>query len=388
MTRRLALSLSLAVAVALSGAPAARAQGAAPRFGRAVRSPEVAPDGRVTFRFRAPGAKQVVLAREGAAPALMRLDESGGVWSLTTDALAPDFYAYFFVVDGVALADPANPLAKPVAVGGAESLAHVPGPDSLPWEERDVPHGALHRHEYASAAVGERRAYVVYTPPGFDPASRERYPVLYLLHGVMEDETAWTAAGRANVILDNLIARGAAPPMIVVFPLGYGFGDVPDRVGDMLTGVADQRRVMDVFARTLVDEVVPRVERDYPVRRGPESRAVAGVSMGGAQALYVGLTRPDRFAWVGAFSPATIMFGADFDMFFPSLGGVRPRLVWSSVGADDFLLGSNRAFGAWLDAKGVRSTRTETPGDHAWTVWRRDLAAFAPLLFRGARGAR
>ena len=323
--------------------------------------------------------------RDGAAPAPMTLDQSG-VWSLTTAALEPDFYRYYFVVDGVALADPANPIAKAVAVGGHESLVHVPGPDSLVWEARDVPHGALHRHEYLSAAVGEPRAYWVYTPPGFDAAAPKRHPVLYLLHGVMEDETSWISAGRANVILDNLIDRGLARPMVVVFPLGYGFANVPDRVGDLLTGAVDHKQVMDVFVQSLVDEVIPRVERDYRVAADRESRAIAGFSMGGSQALYAGLNRLDRFAWVGAFSAATIMFTSGYDACFPGLGApanARLRLVWLSVGAEDFLAGPNRHFTSWLGSKQVRFAARETPGDHAWTVSRRSLADFAPLLFRG-----
>lgn len=362
----------------------ASAKTQAPRMFRAVRSPEVHGDGSVTFRFYAPGAKNVLLARDGGTPVKMSQDGSGS-WSLTTAPLAPDFYTYFFIVDGVPTADPSNTLAAEVAVGGHESILHVPGPDSLSWEARDIPHGTLHRHEYTSHAVAESRPYWVYTPPGFDSTSRKKYPVLYLLHGVMDTGTAWITAGRANVILDNLIERGQAKPMIVVFPLGYGFPDVPDRVGDILLNAVNQRKVMDVLATTLLDEVGPQVERTYPVEKGRESRAIAGVSMGGAQALYIGLNHPDRFAWIGSFSGAIPMFAAGYGAFFPHLdaeASPRLRLFWVSIGTEDFLLGSNREFTAWLKSKGVRFTGLETPGSHEWPVWHRNLAAFALLLFK------
>lgn len=388
MLKEIVCTLLFAVALPFADAPRNdQDEAKAPRFGRAVRSPEVHADGRVTFRFRAPGAKSVALVCDGAPPTKMSLDESG-VWSHTTAALAPDLYRYYFVVDGVALADPANPLAKSVAVGGHESMVHVPGPDSLSWEAGDVPRGTLHRHEYRSDAVGESRAYWVYTPPGFEPRASKRYPVLYLLHGVMEDNTSWIAAGRANVILDNLIARGQAKPMIVVFPLGYGFANVPDRVGDLLTGVADQQRVMDVFARTLVDEIIPRVERAYPVETDRDSRAIAGLSMGGTQAMYVGLNHLDRFAWIGSFSAATIMFGSDYEKYFPRVSAAtnpRLRLLWISVGTEDFLLEPNRHFTAWLGSKDVRFAMHEKPGAHSWMVWRRNLTEFATQLFEGKR---
>lgn len=382
----------------------------APRMFRAVRSPAVYADGSVTFRFYAPGAKKVLLVRDGVAPVKMCLGPHGfagtsspnvpsrnaldapqglldasGVWSLTTTPLAPDFYTYFFIVDGVPMADPSNTLATEVAVGGHESILHVPGPDSLSWEARDIPHGTLHRHEYTSATLAESRSYWVYTPPGFDPASQKKYPVLYLLHGVMDTDTAWIAAGRANVILDNLIERGQAKPMIVVFPLGYGFSKVPDRVGDLLLNAVNQRQVMDVFAAALLDEICPQVERIYPLEKDRESRAIAGVSMGGAQALHIGLNHLDRFAWIGSFSGAFPMFAEGYGAFFPHLeteASPRLRLFWISIGTEDFLLGSNREFNAWLESKGVRFTGVETPGAHEWPVWHRNLAAFAPLLFK------
>lgn len=405
MFKRIICTLSLLVVVLLLNALPAFAQDATapidsksssleknalPRFGRAVRSPEIHSDGRVTFRFPAPAAKKVVLVLDGVAPALMNLDPNG-VWTLTTAALAPDFYNYYFVVDDVALADPANPLAKSVVVGGHESIVHVPGPDSLIWEVRNVSHGVLHQHEYHSATIGESRTYLVYTPPNYDPEAKKKYPVLYLLHGVMEDETAWITAGQANVILDNLIERGRAKPMIVVFPLGYGFANAPDRVGDLLMGTVNQQQVMDRFASSLIDEIIAQVERNYRVEQDREARALAGLSMGGSQAVYIGLNHLDRFAWIGSFSAATIMFGFDYGKFFPNLSvdlNAQLRLFWTSVGTEDFLLNAHRHFITWLKSKNVKFTGLEMAGKHEWTVWRRNLSEFVPLLFQSVSKVR
>ena len=183
----------------------------------AIISPEVQADNSVTFRFRDPNAKVVMLLREGAKPLAMQKDESG-LWSVTTEPLEPDFYGYTFQADGVGLLDPSNSLFKPNLLGAA-SMVHVPGPASLPWECNDVPHGEVHRHFYKSAIIGDDRDYYVYTPPGYDIDSKQQYPVFYLFHGYSDDASGWTAVGRANFILDNLIAEGKAKPMLLVMPL-------------------------------------------------------------------------------------------------------------------------------------------------------------------------
>src|SRR5206468_3704722 len=192
-----------------------------------VRSPEVHPDRRVTFRVRAPNAADVALAREGAERAAMRKDDQG-IWTVTTDPLEPDLYGYFFSVDGVSVIDPSNSLTKPNLLN-LQSVVHVPGPPSLPWEIKDVPHGTVQHHFYKSAVVGDDRDFFVYTPPGYPASTGKTYPVLYLLHGFSDDASAWTAVGRANVILDGLISQGAAKPMLVVMPLGYGAPEIVRR---------------------------------------------------------------------------------------------------------------------------------------------------------------
>ncbi|PYQ49473.1 MAG: esterase [Acidobacteria bacterium] len=357
-----------------------------------VVSPEVHADRTVTFRFRAPSAKRVMLAREGTTPRPMEKDDQG-VWSLTTEALEPDLYGYAFVTDGVALIDPSNAMMKPNLLN-SQSVVHVPGPASLPWEVGDVPRGTVHHHFYRSKVVGDQRDFYVYTPPGYDAAAARPYPVLYLLHGYSDDASGWTAVGRAHVILDNLIAQGKARPMLVVTPLGYG---APEIVTPNWGGIRDpglRRKNYDRFGDALLGEVLPEVERSYRAAKDRESRAIAGLSMGGAESLLVGLNALDRFAWVGAFSSGGV--DEDFDAAYPGLaaanqpGGGRSartstplRLLWIACGTEDRLIEPNRKLRDWLTAKGVTHTFVETPGAHTWMVWRRNLAMLAPLLFGG-----
>ncbi len=342
-------------------------------------SPEVHPDRRVTFRLRAPNAKEVFLAREGAPRAPMQKDEQG-IWSLTTQPLEPDFYGYAIVVDGVNLIDPSNQNMNPNLLG-TQSVVHVPGPLSLSWEVNDVPRGTLHRHFYRSAIVGDDRDFYVYSPPDYDSASKDIYPTLYLLHGFSDDASAWTSVGRAHVILDNLIARGKARPMLVVMPLGYGAPEILSRTGPRDPSLA--RRNMEQFRNALFQEVIPRVEKSYRASPNREFRAIAGLSMGGAESLFTGLNALDRFAWVGAFSSGGL--GGDFSSTFPSLdAGANKvlRLLWVACGTEDRLIENNRAFLAFLKVRQVNYKYVETAGAHTWMVWRRYLSEFAPLLFR------
>ena len=344
-------------------------------------SPEVHSDNRVTFRFRAPNAKEVLLAREGTEPVPMQKDEQG-VWSVTTAPLEPDFYGYSFEADGVRLIDPSNHLMKPNLLN-TQSVVHVPGPASLPWELNDVPHGTIHHHFYRSGIVGDDRDFYVYTPPAYNPNAKKLYPALYLLHGFSDDASAWTATGRAHVILDNLIAQGKATPMIVVMPLGYG---APEIVSQGFTAFRDaslRQRNFQKFRDALINEVIPQVEGAYRVSKDRKFRAVAGLSMGGAESLLTGLNTPDRFAWIGAFSSGGL--SEDFKADFPALdskANTQLRLLWIACGTDDHLINVNRKFRDWLKSQAIQHTDIETPGAHTWMVWRRNLASFASLLFQ------
>lgn len=358
-----------------------------PETASAVRSPEVHSDRRVTFRLRAPEAKQVFLNIDGVLSKAMVKGEEG-VWSLTSKPLEPDIYPYHFSVDGKPQSDPANPLGKPVVMGGQQSMVHVPGPKSLTWERGDVPQGAVRRHVYQSGLVGEEREFFVYTPPGYDPQGEREYPVLYLLHGLTDDARAWTTAGRAQVILDNLIARQEARPMLMVNPLGYGFANAGEQVFEVFGDAQRQRDNMAVFTSMILEEIIPQVESAYRVSKDRESRAIAGLSMGGAQSLYIGINHRDRFAWAASFSGAMMMFaalGKEFDDSFPNWAPQADpplKLLWVSCGRDDFLFQANLKYKEWLESKGVRFSWHETPGAHTWMVWRRNLTDLARLLFR------
>jgi enterochelin esterase-like enzyme len=354
---------------------------ATPVFSQLPASSDVQADGRVTFRLKAPGATNVQVQCESLKAAAMQKDDEG-VWSLTTEPLEPDYYGYSFVVDGLRTIDPNNPLMK-YNLLNTESEVHVPGPASLPWEVNDVPHGVVHRHIYKSAAAVDERAYFVYTPPGYKASGGKGYPVLYLLHGYSDDATAWWSVGQANIIMDNLIARGQAKPMVVVMPLGYGTMDVVRRGWSRLREGNLWQQNVDKFRATLLDEVVPQVEKGYHVSTDRNNRAIAGLSMGGAESLTVGLTTLDRFAWIGAFSSGGV--NTNFSEQFPNLDARANdtlRLLWISCGKDDGLVEPNRALVEWLKSKDIHLTWTEVPGVHSWRVWRRNLANFAPLLFR------
>lgn len=346
-----------------------------------IQSPEVHSDRTVTFRFRDPNAQQVVLGFEGVKDRPMTKDDQG-VWSVTTEALEPDYYGYSFKADGVGLIDPNNSLMKPNLIS-TQSMVHVPGQPSVPWEINDGPHGVVHHHFFQSAVVGDQRDLYVYTPPGYEGTSGKKYPVLYLLHGYSDDASGWTAVGRANVIMDNLINQGKAKPMIVVMTLGYGAPEIVRKDFGGLRDVGLRQRNYNRYRDSLFTEVMPMVEKNYRMLTDRNSRAITGLSMGGAESLFVGLNALDKFAWIGAFSAGGA--GEDFDATFPKLdakSNSQIRLLWVACGTEDGLIEPNRKFRAWLTSKNIQHADIETPGMHTWMVWRRNLATFAPLLFQ------
>ena len=390
---RIATMILLAGAIVRAETPPTQKpqpQAAAPQTpAKLVLSPEVLADHRVTFRLRAPNAKEVRVEIEGAGNSPAMWKDAEGVWTATSEPLGPDYYGYSFVVDGVSMFDPSNSATIPNFLYRASEL-HVPpasgnpGDSVLPaWEIADVSHGEIHHHFYRSKVVGDERGFFVYTPPGYDPRGKQTYPVLYLLHGYSDDANAWTAVGRANVILDNLIARGKAKPMLIVMPLGYGAPEIllPSSGGFDAPGI--RQRNFDRFRETLLSEVIPRVEAEYLVTKDRESRAITGLSMGGTESLLTGLNTLDKFAWIGAFSSGGLT--PEFEKEFPGLNAganTQLRLLWIACGTDDDLIGINRNLRAWLAARDIHHADIETPGAHTWMVWRRNLTEFAPLLFR------
>lgn len=342
-------------------------------------SPEVHADGSATFRAFAPSSLEVFVQLEGEKPVIMQKDDLG-VWSLTTKPLKPDYYGYIFQDTGVPVIDPSNPLILPNLLQ-TENMVHVPGPASLPWEIVDGPHGTVHHYFFHSKVIGDDRDFYVYTPPGYETNNSAKYPVLYLLHGFGQVTRSWLDVGLANRILDHVIDEGKARPMIVVMPDAYG-GDEILAKGAYWTD-AIRTHNFDKFAQSLFEEVIPQVEKDYRVEPGRDARALAGLSMGGAESLLIGLNNLEKFGWVGSFSSGGLR--ENFNQEFPRLkseANLQLHLLWVACGSEDGLLGINRDFNKWMTQEQITHTAIETPGNHTWMVWRRNLAEFAPLLFR------
>jgi enterochelin esterase family protein len=359
---------------------AQQTKSAAPEMPKWLTTPEVHGDNSVTFRFLAPNAQEVKLEREGADPVAMQKDDRG-VWSVTTPPLTPDYYGYSILVDGARTLDPFNHLLVPNFLTPANAV-HIPAPGAS-WEVTDVPHGEIHHHFYKSAVAGDDRDYYVYTPAGYDPSAKKPYPVLYLLHGFSDDASGWTAVGHANVILDNLIAQGKAKPMIVVMPLGYGTMEMIRLGWDAWEHQDVRNENFTKFTLALLTEVMPRVESEYRINKDRNAHAITGLSMGGSESLLTGLNNLDKFAWVGAFSSGGIP--ENFEKDFPTLdakANQQLKLLWIACGTDDHLITVNRNFREWLKSKGINHVDIETPGQHTWMVWRRNLTEFAGLLFR------
>jgi enterochelin esterase-like enzyme len=334
-------------------------------------SPEVHADRRVTFRLRAPQAQEVTMRGEWMqAPEKLVKDEQG-VWSLTLGPLEPDIYSYSFTVNGVPALDPRNPEVKLGVRSSTSSVLYVKGDPPRVWELRDVPHGTVQFHWYKSKAVGTTRRFTVYTPPGYDPKGSARYPALYLLHGSGDFDFSWVDYGQANHILDNLLAEKKIRPMIVVMPFGHA-------VPPSETSPAARGKNTALFEQDLIGDVIPAVEALYRVEKGPPGRAIAGLSMGGAQSLYVGLRHLDTFGAIGAFSS-----GGNMDQIHPLLAGAKGKLglFWIGCGEDDRLLPGSERLVAELEKLGIKHVWRKTPGAHTWRVWRRYLAEILPLLF-------
>jgi enterochelin esterase family protein len=391
------LTVAVAVAVAQSPSPSQGGRGAGlgggmPTPYTALLSPEIHPDRTVTLRFRAPNALQVEVAGEimqGKAPIAMSKGEDG-VWIATLGPLPPEIWVYNFRVQGVDVADPSNPAIKPVPPGFAmSSFVEVPGDKPAFYDSRPVPHGEVRMVLYESKTMGVTRWVWIYTPPNYDK-SGAKYPVLYLLHGNGEAQNGWVMNGRANIILDNLIADKKAQPMIVVMPQGHALQGA--NVGPLVRLTGETDMFSKRFPQDLLQEVIPLVERNYRVYTDADQRAIAGLSMGGGQALSIGITHTDLFHYVlgfsgavgGPFMNAETEFGEALSK--PEVLNSRLRLLWVSCGKQDFLYQANRQFVDILKGKGVNVLFRETEGSHVWSVWRNYLNETAPMLFTDLRG--
>ncbi len=341
----------------------------------AIVSPEIRDDRSVTFRLRAPKAQEVALRGQWTKPPLPLARGEDGVWSVTTDPIAAGVWEYSFAVDGLNVLDPANPALKPQREPG-KSILHLAGTPPNPWDFQDVPHGAVHQHSYLSKALGRARELRVYTPPGYETDTTAQYPLLVLQHGSGDNHRTWVEHGKAPWILDSLIAAGKARPMVVLMIDGHPQGQVPRED-------AEKRATsLAAFQRELFDDALPLVEARYRVMKEREQRAIAGLSMGGWQALSVGLNNLDRFAWIGSFSGAAEEATLAAPLADAAGTNSKLKLLWIACGKDDFLLERNNSLVGALKASGIQHEWQLTEGDHSWPVWRRYLVEFAPKLFQ------
>jgi enterochelin esterase family protein len=340
-----------------------------------VRSPEVHPDRTVTFRLRAPEAREVSLTAEFLDGPRALAKGSDGVWSVTLGPVAPEIYEYEFTIDGMTFLDPRNPAVKtnqgPAVVS---SLLTVRGDEPFFFDVQPVPHGAVSIRTYDSDVTGRSRQVYVYTPPGYNEHS-DPMPTLYLLHGADGENRSWTELGRAPAILDNLMAAGRLTPMVVVMPYGYAY--------PWDAGVAGDKQQAD-FLADLRTELIPFIEASYQVRRDRDSRALAGLSRGGSQTLNIGLRNLDLFSRLGVFSAAG---GATPETQLADVAAnaaevnSQLELFWIGMGTEDGGYENAKKLSAFLTASEISHSFREIHGAHTWIVWRNFLNEMAPLLW-------
>lgn len=358
-------------------------------------SPEVKENRTVTFRFQAPEAREVKISgdwmpAQGWNPGseVMKKDDKG-VWSYTTNALESDLYSYSFLVDGTKTTDPNNVyLIRDVAT--VVNVFIVGGGKADLYMVNKVPHGSVTRRWYDSPGNDKTRRITIYTPAGYE-TSREKYPVLYLLHGMGGDEEAWIALGRTAQILDNLIAQGKAKPMIVVMTNGNVAQEAAP--GESSLGMYKPSfqlpNTMDGKFEETFGDVIQFVEGNYRVIAEKKGRAIAGLSMGGYHSLHISRFYPNTFDYVGLFSAAIIPDAkmtskvyANFDETLKKQMQNGYKLYWIGIGKTDFLFKFNEEYRAKLDGMGMKYTYVETEGGHTWTNWRVYLSQYVPLLFK------
>ncbi len=352
----------------------------------AMTQPRCNADGTVTFLYENDAARSVMVDVQFAGRQDMTRG-ADGIWTVTLGAkgdlqspVAPDIYPYCFIVDGISVMDPKNPLFFPNE-GFKNSLLEVPSATgSLPHDKRaDVPHGRMEYVHYYSKTLGATNHAVVYLPPSYLTDQQKRYPVFYLISGTTDTEEVYYKVGRVNYILDNLLADDKAKEMIVVLPYGNPAKlllSSPD------TSAPQTRFGGDAFSKDLIDDLLPYIERTYRTRNDPDHRAIGGFSRGGNQALYNGLTNLDKFSYLCSYSSFT---STDIPVVYDQADDTNKKihLLWLGVGTDDFLYGNARDYMEFLDKKGIRSVKefTSDKFGHTWMNARYFLAKTLPLLF-------
>ena len=354
-----------------------------PQQGPQFESPEIAADGMVTFKVHSASAQSIAINGSwmGYGETLPLEKGAEDVWSVTVGPLEPYMYHYNFFIDGVSAIDPKNAHALRDGVRYASMLI-VPGDASEKFELNPVPHGTLSKIWYDSPTLNLTRRMYVYTPPGYE-SSNESYPVFYLLHGGGGDEDAWTSLGRANYILDNLIAAGKALPMIIVMTNGNAFqisslNTAPD--APEIT-METYRQYSGLFEKSLVNDVIPFIEKNYRAKTGKDNRAIAGLSMGGGHTVTATTEYPDVFGYIGVFSAGIWEGSTGMEEKFTALKNSGIDKYWVGVGKDDFVMESTKRLLEVLDKTGITYEYHESAGGHTWANWRDYLSLFAPMLF-------
>lgn len=342
-------------------------------------SPEVNKDRTVTFRFMARNAKDVKLSTQFVSGQQAMTKDENGIWSVTLGPAEPDIYPYCFIVDGIQVADPKNSWIFPNE-GFQNSVVEIPADKPQVHTVQNVPHGTVSYRYYWSGELGAR-PLVIYTPPGYETSKIEKYPVFFLLHGTTDTEETWTKVGRANIILDNLIAQGKAEPMIIVMPYGRAFPVISKSSGSLR-----EWDNLQEFQKDFKNYILPFVEKNYRVRTDPEGRAIAGFSGGGGTSLYIGLGNPDLFAWVCGYAPG--MRPEEFErnnavpFANPQLTNSRLKLFWLGCGTEDMVYKTLQQYVKVLDEKNIKYQTFYPDGGHTWMNCKKFLNESAQLLFK------
>ncbi|MGA2406075.1 MAG: alpha/beta hydrolase-fold protein [Bacteroidales bacterium] len=355
--------------------------------------PQITKDLRVVFQIKAPYAKKVQIQIPTPPNDVKTYDmvrDNQGVWTLTTDPQVPGFHYYSLYIDSVSVADPAsmsffgnNRMASAVEISEAGVDFYLP---------KNVPQGQIRINWYYSNVTGKWRQQYIYLPPDYDKKVNERYPVLYLQHGGGEDEGGWTIQGKANFIMDNLIADGKAKPMIIVMDCGYAIRAIES---EPLTQT-DGRSAMSAFSAyedVMIKEIIPRIDATYRTITDRDHRAMAGLSMGGMQTIQITFGNLDKFAYIGGFSGAGRFGSTGLDIKNDYNGllsdstafNKKVKLLWIGIGTDEAvnMYKSVNGFHMALLKAGIKHVYYESPGTaHEWLTWRRCLNEFAPLLFK------
>src|SRR6188474_3777437 len=319
----------------------------------AISSPDVNPDHSITFRYYSKTAQRVTLKGEFLQSPLSFIGDTSGIWTVTVPPVKPDIYPYSFLVDSVEIADPNNTYIF-ANERFKRSIVDIPGDAPLVHSLQNVFHGKISYRYYNSGTLKTTRQLLVYTPPGFNPNGKIKYPVLYLIHGGSDTEETWTKVGNANLIADNLIAQKKAVPMIIVMP----YGNV-------------RPKPMPDFTKDVINDIIPFIESNYPVLIDSKNRAVAGFSVGGGQTLNIGLTNTDKFAYVCSYAPFTATeefqrnFGASYSPNSDQINK-QMKLFTISVGTEDFLYESVKQNIAMYASKGIKLASYIVPGGHTW----------------------